>query len=301
MQIFISILLSLIIGYCWIRMIDRAFHHRKIKLHISLKTSIHSALLVLILLWYQYILHFLWKEKLLFLTQPSIANILLFITYCILAIIVLITIHKTRTQKTLIKTIITNSIGFTIVAIWGYYLGVSIVIMFILISAYAEEYLKFNTWENIFNSEKNTFPTDLILFSMLIGLGFSGIENAIAWLSNIFSTHTNEIAPHILTTWRGLVSTIIHIVSTGIIAYITILFQQNTSKTDTKHKTRPILIAFIVGVSIHTSYNLAIQFQYKTILVFIIIWGYFALSFLLFKSDRLYTPPKPSSWDPKLE
>ncbi|MEI8091068.1 MAG: PrsW family glutamic-type intramembrane protease [bacterium] len=64
-------------------------------------------------------------------------------------------------------------------------MGVSSLLIFFLISAYAEEYLKYNAGNNLLYEEKRINTTDLILFCILIALGFSLIENILYVVVNL--------------------------------------------------------------------------------------------------------------------
>jgi RsiW-degrading membrane proteinase PrsW (M82 family) len=105
-----------------------------------------------------------------------------------------------------------------------------------LVSAYAEEYLKYNAGNNLLYEEKRINQTDLILFCILIALGFSLIENLLYIVINLVN-HTNTNVLQMLIG-RGLISSLIHVVATGLIAFTTISFR----------KRHNIIIPTVIGL-----------------------------------------------------
>jgi RsiW-degrading membrane proteinase PrsW (M82 family) len=118
------------------------------------------------------------------------------------------------------QTILIGAIFFIAIAYGGYLLGLSSVLIFFLVSAYAEEYLKYNTGNNLLYEEKRINTTDLILFCILIALGFSLIENILYIVINIVNHNNVNILQMIVG--RGIISSLIHVVCTGLIAFVTI-------------------------------------------------------------------------------
>jgi uncharacterized membrane protein YhaH (DUF805 family) len=81
---------------------------------------------------------------------------------------------------------------------------------------------------------------------------------------------------------RGLISTLIHVVSTWLIAFITI-------HTRRAHNLLiPTIIALLAWFALHTTYNIGLNYQLSYLSVPVIILSFFLLSYLFFRSDRLY-------------
>ena len=99
-----------------------------------------------------------------------------------------------------------------------------------------EEYLKYNAGNNLLYEEKRINTTDLILFCILIALGFSLIENLLYIIVNILNHNDVNILQ--MLVGRGIISSLLHVVATGLIAFITISFK----------KRHNIIIPTIVGI-----------------------------------------------------
>jgi len=98
-----------------------------------------------------------------------------------------------------------------------------------LVSAYAEEYLKYSSSSNVFFREEKHSMRDLIFFCILIGLGFSMVENLL-YLGYSFVNH-EQVSLVNMTLGRGLISTLLHIVSTSSIAFLAVKVQKKRSFT----------------------------------------------------------------------
>gem|GEM_PF-7114347 len=77
----------------------------------------------------------------------------------------------------MLQTVFLGAIFFIAIGYGGYLLGIDVLILYYLVSAYAEEYLKYTSGNNVFFKEEGHSARDLIFFCILIGLGFSMAEN----------------------------------------------------------------------------------------------------------------------------
>ncbi len=294
MKIFVWIVVSLIIGYMWTWFIDHAFSHRELKFRLSVRMFVHALILVTLLFVYQFVLsHFGWSSEY-FLNNLTPFTIGLFVLYCVVLVLFLSLWYHIVARTRMRNFIVVWSLLFLWVALWWYFLWVNIIVMYYIISAYAEEYLKFGTSNTIFLGEmwgKEFNQTDLILFSILMWLWFAGIENLFFVWQNIL--HSLQwwgwVSVGVLSTGRGLVATLLHVVSTGMIAYA-ILYFQRIEVLQKRHISSfmVIIFAILLGVSFHALYNLSLHFGWKILLFILVVVAYFILSFLLFKSDSMY-------------
>ncbi|NOZ44873.1 MAG: PrsW family intramembrane metalloprotease [bacterium] len=93
----------------------------------------------------------------------------------------------------------------------------------------------------------------------------------------------------LLSTGRGLISTLLHVVSTGLIAYV--LLYSQTLKQEKKVRIPlfwSIVLALLAGVSLHVLYNLSLHFAWTWLLALLLFLAYFLLTYLLFRSDRMW-------------
>jgi len=281
MKIILPILTIIIIWYTRKRLLDQAFSQKKTKLSLSLKIWLNGIFLVWLLFLYQIWLKNILEGSLYFANNFTIINIWIFITYCSTILLILTGIHKNLNKKYILRIIWTWAILFITLAILSYFIPINTFIIYFIISAYAEEYLKFTSWNNFIKNNKK--PNDLLFFCFLIWLGFSSIENTLYAGNNLLEIikwwNWNNL---ILARW--LTSTLIHIISTGIIWYITLSLS--------KYKINiffTTIIAFLWWLTIHTLYNISIFLEYKIFIIIIIICSYFLLTYLLFQTDLIFT------------
>lgn len=158
-------------------------------------------------------------------------------------------------------------------------------IIYYLVSCYAEEILKFSTWENVLQTYEKKEPIEkkdfwnLIFFAILSGLGFSAVENilyiivlAIWWDASMFTLLS-----------RSIFTTLLHIVATWLIAFF--LIKKDGNKLNYRLKC---LIWILAWFWLHALYNLSLNYGYKIWTILILIVCYFILSYLLVNSDLIY-------------
>jgi len=144
----------------------------------------------------------------------------------------------------------------------------------VLLKAAGEEILKSTGWQALASHTKKC-KSDIIIMSILTGLGFALCENVIyfiAWWSR----------------WefivRSLVTSLLHGVFTGVIGYI-VRRQQRASFLW-------YIYAYIAGILLHGTYNITIATYPITWSIVFLLGGYMLFSYLLYKTDRLYLKNK---------
>ena len=281
MQIIRPIIASLVIIYIRIWILNTIFSEKKIKRVISFKILFTGIFLVAILFIYTYLAQ-RFPQIPAFNLQVSISNgqsIVFFIIYCTIFVIALTLIFSNRYKK-ILQTILIGALFFLAIAYGGYLLGLSSVLIFFLVSAYAEEYLKYNAGNNLLYEEKRINQTDLILFCILIALGFSFIENILYIVVNLLNHNNINVLQMLIG--RGLISALIHVVATGLIAFTTISFKKRHSIII------PTLIGILLWFGLHSLYNVGLNYQLSYITIPVIIISFFLLTYLFFRSDSLY-------------
>lgn len=282
MKIFWWILWIITTLYIRIWIINNSFKKRKNKSKFSILIFILSLILVSFLYFYKDILGLIGLENLYFSNNISLSTISLFIFYC-LSFLILISISLWNLKnKTNLRFIITAILLFLWIWIWWIISWINTLIMFYLISCYAEEILKFSVWQNtLIKGETDSLEkTDLILFAIIAWLWFSVIENIFYIIALSLWWEWN----YFLTIWRWIFTTLLHIAATWLIAFFII-------KKD-KHRLKywlKCLIWIICWFWLHWLYNISLVYKYKIITILILIICYFILSYLLFNSDSLYS------------
>ena len=232
---------------------------------------------------YKYLLGFFWQETLAITNTITTKSLLLFILYCT-AFVGIITIFFKNRYKSIIKVVLIWSLFFIAIAYWGFLIWINVLIIYYLVSAYAEEYLKYSTGNNLFLASKKNNKSNLIFFCILIGLWFSAVENIFYIINNVLNQESVNIVN--LLVGRGLISTLIHIVSTGLIAFIIV-------KTKKRNNVIvPIILGIIGWFWLHSIYNISLQYELSYITIPIIILAFFLLTYLTFQSDIIYSSEK---------
>jgi RsiW-degrading membrane proteinase PrsW (M82 family) len=282
MKIFRWILSIIITLYVRIWIINNSFKSKKIKTKTSIFIFVLSLILVSFLYFYKDILGLIGLKNLYFSDNLTWSTICLFIFYC-LSFLILITIwlKNTKDQKNR-KFIIVAILLFIWIWIGWIITGINTLIIYYLISCYAEEILKFSVWENTFlntNKSNQYNPTDLILFAIISALGFSVVEN----IFYIIVLNIGEWWNLFTSIGRWIFTTLLHIVTTGLIAFFIIKKEKKSLKYWLK-----CLIWIICWFALHGCYNLCLAYWYKFFTILILVICYFILSFLLFNTDSIY-------------
>ena len=286
MKIFWAIASCILLWYFWIWLIQHIFAKQERK--ISWKLFFTSFLLVWSLLIFSFLIDslFPWlnsmKDWML-----SIDWRWLFLLYCGLIFIFLILLWRNWKKRQIRFLFLVWIILFGVVWLFGIKIWISASMIYYLLLAYAEEFLKIWATENEV-SKTEFYSSDLLFFSIFIALGFSIVENIFYLWNEIFSSNSEWIRS--LVFWRWIFTSLLHFIATGVVALLLYkLYQQKHLKgMNIMQKVWRIIIALLAWVLIHRWYNLSIQKMNLLIYIILVFWGYFLLTYLLFLSDSLY-------------
>ncbi|MCX6824557.1 MAG: PrsW family glutamic-type intramembrane protease [candidate division SR1 bacterium] len=323
MNIVRPIITSILLVYVRIRIINTIFSQKKIKIRITLKVFGLGIIIVGSLFAYTYLLGFMGQQNLALTNIIDTKSLLLFVAYCTLFVVLVTIFftlrHNKNTKlpegfydvegipttldtstlnevqkleiskavryrnryKRIAQILLIGSIFFVALAYGGFLVGINTLILYYLVSAYAEEYMKYSAGNNMFLANKEPNESNLIFFCILVGLGFSAVENVL-YIANSIINHENVNIINMLIG-RGLVSTLIHIVSTSLIAFIMI----KTKKTNSI--IVPVILGIIGGFGLHSIYNLSLQYSLSYITIPIVILAFFLMTYLTFQSDIIYS------------
>ena len=279
MSIVRPIITSILLVYVRIRIINTIFSQKKIKIWITLKVFGLAIIIVGSLFVYTYLLSFFGQQNLSLTNIIDTKNLLLFVAYCTIFVI-LVTIFFRNRYKRIAQILLIWSIFFVALAYGGFLAGINTLMLYYLVSAYAEEYMKYSAGNNIFLANKEPNESNLIFFCILIGLWFSAVENILYIVNNILNNESVNIMNILIG--RGLVSTLIHIVSTSLIAFIMIKSKKTNSII------LPVILGIIWGFWLHSIYNISLQYSLSYITIPMIILAFFLMTYLTFQSDIIY-------------
>lgn len=279
MNIVRPIITSILLVYVRIRIINTIFSQKKIKIWITLKVFGLAIIIVGSLFVYTYLLSFFGQQNLSLTNIIDTKNLLLFVAYCTIFVI-LVTIFFRNRYKRIAQILLIWSIFFVALAYGGFLAGINTLMLYYLVSAYAEEYMKYSAGNNIFLANKEPNESNLIFFCILIGLWFSAVENILYIVNNVLNNESVNIMNILIG--RGLVSTLIHIVSTSLIAFIMIKSKKTNSII------LPVILGIIWGFWLHSIYNISLQYSLSYITIPMIILAFFLMTYLTFQSDIIY-------------
>ena len=217
----------------------------------------------------------------------SFSRWMLFLLYCCLIFLFLILLNWNWKKKPIWFLFWTWMILFAVVWIFGLMIWISASVLYCLILAYSEEFLKIWATENEV-SKTEFYSSDLLFFSIFIALGFSIIENFFYLGNEIFSSDSEWIWGLVFGRW--IFTSLLHFIATGLIALVLYKFYQQPAFKNLKiwQKIWRIVVAILIWVLIHWWYNLSVQHMNLLIYIILVFGGYFLLTYLLFLSDSLY-------------
>ena len=285
MKIFWWILWTILAIYMRIWIINNSFKNKKYKFKTVLLIFLISAITVVFLYFYKDILEKIGLWNLSLPENITTKTIFSFIFYCVSFLILIALFLWNIKKKSSINFIVVALLLFIWIWIGWVLVWINTMIIYYLVSCYAEEILKFSTWENVLQKyeqkesvEKKNF-WNLIFFAILSGLWFSAIENVLYvivlaawWDASVFTLVS-----------RSIFTTLLHIVATGLIAFFLI----KKDKNKLKYWLR-CLIWILAWFGLHSLYNLSLNYGYKILTILIIIVCYFILTYLLINSDLIY-------------
>ena len=286
MKIFWWILWTILVIYIWIWIINNSFKNKKYKFKTVFLIFLISAITVVLLYFYKDILEKIGLSSLSMPENITAKTIFSFIFYCVSFLILISLFLWNIKKKTSINFIVVALLLFIWIWVGWVLVWINTMIIYYLVSCYAEEILKFSTWENVLQTyeKKESVETknfwNLIFFAILSGLWFSAVENIlyliilIAWWDASMFTLLS----------RSIFTTLLHIVATWLIAFFLI----KKDKNKLKYWLR-CLIWILAWFGLHALYNLSLNYGFKIWTVLIIIVCYFILTYLLVNSDMIYS------------
>lgn len=239
----------------WIRISRQIFEKSDKKAFIH--TSIYSFLWVIIITALTLLLPY-WSFTT---TQITIFTIIF------VSCIFLFPLQKTRIISQLIQSLITIGLASFSSSVFSHYITAS----------RSEESLK---WANIKNY--TTWPlSKIILLCIISGIVFGASETMIYALSQLLHRKTTSSAITIIAQ-RSLIPIILH---SGTVVISCLSAYYLSKKTYTIFAW---IVWLIIGISIHLIFNLSNIYGYIPIIIFIILWCIWAISYGFFRSDTLY-------------
>ena len=290
MKIAWAIIVCILLWYFWIWLIQHIFTKQERK--ISRKLFWTSFLLVWSLFAFNFIIDAIFSNiRAVQNDQFSSTWLSLFLLYCGLIFLFLILLSKNWERKQIWFLFLIWMVLFAVVWIFGLTVWVSAAVLYYLVLAYSEEFLKIWATENEV-SKTNFYSSDLLFFSIFIALGFSIIENLFYLWNEIFSSNPEWVWGMVFG--RGIFTSLLHFIATGLIALLMYkLYQQPYLRNlNIWQKIWRIVVAILIWVLIHRWYNLSVQHMNLFIYIVLVFGGYFLLTYLLFLSDSLYLQKK---------
>ena len=286
MKVTWAIIVCILLWYFWIWLIQHIFSKQERK--TSRKLFWTSFLLVWSLLAFNYIIKIIAPEmEAIQYWDMSLDRWSYFLIYCGLIFLFIILLKWNWRKKQIRFLFLIRMILFAVVGFFGLKTWISATILYYLVLAYSEEFLKIWATENEV-SKTDFYSSDLLYFSIFIALGFSIIENLLYLWSEIFSSNPEWIWGIVFGRW--IFTSLLHFIATGLIALILYKLYQQPSLKDLNiwQKIWRIIVAILIWVLIHRWYNLSVQHMNLLIYIILVFGGYFLLTYLLFLSDSLY-------------
>ena len=278
--------MCILLWYFWIRLIQHIFAKQQRK--VSRKLFGTSFFLVWSLLAFNYIIRAIFPglEAIQNWTM-SLSRWGYFLLYCGLIFLFLILLNWNWKKKQIRFLFLIWMILFAVVGFFWIKAWISATVIYYLVLAYSEEFLKIWATENEV-SKTEFYSSDLLFFSIFIALWFSIIENFFYIWSEILSNDSEWIWGLVFGRW--IFTSLLHFIATGLIALVLYKLYQQQSLKDLNlwQKIWRIVVAILIWVLIHRWYNLSVQHMNLFIYIILVFGGYFLLTYLLFLSDSLY-------------
>ena len=247
MKIAWAVVVCILLWYFWIWLIQHIF--AKQQRRISRKLFWTSFLLVWSLLAFNFIIRAVFPglEAIQDGTM-SLSRWWYFLLYCGLIFLFLILLNWNWKKKQIRFLFLIWMILFAVVGFFGLKAWISATVIYYLVLAYSEEFLKIWATENEV-SKTEFYSSDLLFFSIFIALGFSIIENLFYLWSEILSADQEWIWGLVFGRW--IFTSLLHFIATGIIALVLYkLYQQQSLKNlNIWQKIRRIVVAISLPMS----------------------------------------------------
>ena len=286
MKIAWAVVVCILLWYFWIWLIQHIF--AKQQRRISRKLFWTSFLLVWSLLAFNFIIRAVFPRlEAIQNGTMSLSRRWYFLLYCGLIFLFLILLNWNWRKKQIRFLFLIWMILFAVVGFFGLKAWISATVIYYLVLAYSEEFLKIWATENEV-SKTEFYSSDLLFFSIFIALWFSIIENLFYLWSEILSSNPEWIWGLVFGRW--IFTSLLHFIATGLIALLLYKLYQQQSMKDLSiwQKIWRIIVAILIWVLIHRWYNLSVQHMNLFIYIILVFGGYFLLTYLLFLTDSLY-------------
>ena len=278
MQIVWTLIASIFILYVWIWLINTAFGKHSLKMHYLWKTLLIWTLLVGGLFLYKYlVVHVDYLHGYNILKSITWKSLVLFWWFCMAILGILILLFRRRTIL-ILQVFLWGALFFAVVSFGWIILGINSLVLYYIIAAYAEEYLKY-TSSTTFIEQESEFKHTLF-FCILLWLWFSLLEN-ILYIISLAGGDQNLLG---MVVGRWIISALLHVVATTTIGSIYYALKQKI--------IRPValFIGILWWLTLHGGYNLGLYYHLSVVTVPLIIFFFFLLSLFFFKSDLIYAP-----------
>lgn len=258
----VIVILSILLLNIQVRIVNRIFPQKEVKRKILWYTLLMGLLVASSLLAFTYIVQPYIST--LFKTDSITYSIYIAAVWWIIAI--LFATKRQRRRTFIISTLTVLALiswVAEIVFAWAW-------IWLIILKATWEEVLKTASSQSL-SSHDTFYKSDIIIFSILAWLWFALFENIVyfiaAWSIGQFIA-------------RSITISLLHWIFTGTIWYILWRYAKNSFLSYT--------VAYALWILLHSFYNISLTYSPVIWWIVFTIWWYFLLSYLLYKSDRLY-------------
>ena len=181
MSIVRAILASIFILYVWIWLINTAFGKWSLKIQYIWKILLIWIILVGGLFSYKYLLSYPISHLSLNITdQLNFKTAIIFWSYCMGILLFLLVLFRKRAIL-ILQIFFGWALFFVVLSFGGIILGINSLLLYYIITAYAEEYMKYTSSTMLFKNTKKI--KDGIFFCVLLWLWFSLIENILYLIS----------------------------------------------------------------------------------------------------------------------
>ena len=149
MKIFWWILWTILAIYMWIRIINNSFKNKKYNFKTVFLIFIISVITVVFLYFYKDILEKIGLWNLSLPENITAKTIFSFIFYCVSFLVLIALFFWNIKKKSSVNFIVVALLLFIWIWIGWVLVWINTMLIYYLVSCYAEEILKFSTWENV--------------------------------------------------------------------------------------------------------------------------------------------------------
>lgn len=185
--------------------------------------------------------------------------------------------HRVADHKNKVSYSLWSVAGVLLIAWVQYLLPPSELIVILLFLAMIEEFLKHSG--SISLQTQDSYPTTLIGIAIVIALWFAWRENTVYILEQ--STNIVWVA-----VWRGFTGFLAHSMFGWLIAVIIARARQR--RYAGVKLFAMMIVSLLAGTLVHLLYNYSLQVWYMLVFIVFVLGGYMFLTYLLWRTDRLY-------------